>query len=391
MIRALLTGLVLGSAMAAAGAPPPAELTGVITQMDGDVSVSSPGAGDAVPSASPWQVVRRGDTIRVLAGGAAGIACSNQRFARLRGSVSWSLTEPSCAAGKKLTPAEYALVAPQAGRFNVVNGFLVLERVMRAGDADDPLSPFVLGPRNTTLSSPRPMVSWLKVPSASEYRVEWSGRGTGAYTTRLDAAETPCAKNPDGLDVCSLPWPADRADLAPGQTFFLRIAARESISGPWHRNEPVEVRTPSQGDVEKLKARLESLESLGLTGGGLAAARAGVLAEAGRYADAAEAYRRALATTSSGSLRMTLADVELAMGLHRFAEPIYREESAGGDPVLRAAAFFGLGRLAYARDDYVEATADFRQAQNLYRGAKLAEEEAAARKAAERAAARVPH
>jgi hypothetical protein len=381
--------LMLLAAMAAAGPGKPMELTGIITQVEGAVRLSGPGVG-AVPLASPWQAVRSGVTVRVPEGGGAGIVCSNRRFVRIRGPVSWSLTEQACAAGKELAPADYALVAPQAGRFNVVHGILVLDREMRGDDGSDPLAPFVVSPRNSVLRVPRPAVSWLRVPGAAEYQVEWSGSGTSGYTTRLDASDLVCATRHDGLDLCSLPWPADRFDLRPGETFFLRILARGGIVEPWHGNDPVEVRTQTVAGAGRLERRLDDLGGLGLEGAALDTARAGVLAREGLYSDAAEVYQQALAAAPSPELRVTLADVELAMGFHRLAEPLYRRALGEGGPAVRAAAALGLGRLLYARGRYRDAMVAFRQAADLYAGQKLDEEEAAARRAAAKAAARTP-
>jgi tetratricopeptide (TPR) repeat protein len=383
--RWLLTvPLALGLTTATAAAGPP--LTGVLTQVTGAVEVAGPGVqGD--PLASPWQVVRAGVTVRVPAGGVAGIACSNNRFIRLQGPASWSLTEQACARGQELTPAEYALVAPQAGRFKVVDGLLVLEREIRAPNWDNPLAPTVLSPRYV-MRSPRPAVTWIRVPSATEYRIELSGSRVH-YETRLDAAEAVCASSPESIDLCSLPWPADRPDLPPGQTFFLGVAAHEGIAEPWHTTDPVEVRTPALADAAALETRLRHLESLGLEGTALATARAGVLAEAGLYADAAEAYRHALAAPSP-AIRVTLADVYLVSGLPSLAEPRYREALADSSPSVQAAATFGLGRVEYARGRYREAATLFQRAHNLYRGLNLGDEEAAARRAADKAAARAP-
>lgn len=381
--------LVLVAAMAAAGPGKPMELTGFITQVEGAVHLSGPGVG-AVPLASPWQAIRSGVTVHVPEGGAAGIVCSNRHFVRIRGPMSWSLTEKTCAAGKELAPADYALVAPQAGRFNVVHGLLVLDREMRGDDGSDPLAPFVMGPRNSVLRVPRPAVSWLRVASAAEYQVEWSGSGIRGYDDRLDAADVACATRPDGFDVCSLPWPVDRFDLPPGGTFFLRILARAGITEPWHGNDPVQVRTQTVAEAGRLEGRLAEMAVLGLEGAGLEAARAGVLAREGLYSDAAEAYRRALALAPLPELRVTLADVELAMGLYSLAEPLYRQAFEEGGPAVRAAAALGLGRLLYARGRYREAAVAFRQAAELYAGQKLDKEETAARQAAAKAAARTP-
>jgi tetratricopeptide (TPR) repeat protein len=374
-------------AIAAAGAGHPPELVGIVTQVTGAVQIAGPGViGD--PLATPWQVVRAGVTVRVPDGGAAGIVCSNSRFVRLRGPATWSLNLQTCAEGKELTPAEYALVAPQAGRFKVVDGLLDIEHEIRAGDQDDPLAPIVLSPRNA-VRSPRPTVSWSRVPLATEYRMELSGRGVH-FDSLLNARDVTCAGSPDGIDICSLPWPVDRPDLPPGEIFFLAIAARDGIAEPWHATDPVEVRTPTLADARTLESRLDHLEGVGLEGAVLETARAGLLAQASLYADAAESYRRVLVAAPTPELHVTLADIYLVSGLPSLAEPRYREALAGSPPSVRAAAAFGLGRVEYARGRYREAVLQFQKARELYEGLDLGEEEAAARRAANKAIARAP-
>jgi hypothetical protein len=371
------------------GAASKAELTGIITQMNGAVQATGPGV-QGLPRASPWQVLRAGVTVQVPADAAAGIVCSNRRFVRIQGPATWLLTEPACAAGKELTPSEYALVAPQGGRFKVVEGLLTLEREMRSGDGDDPLAPLVLSPRNTVLRSPRPKVFWTRVPSVTEYEIRWSGRGASGRDILLKAGEVACVEEWRGLSVCSLPWPEERHNLPPRESFLLSIAARDGISAPWHANDPVEARTQEIAQALALESELRDLGRLGLENSALEVARAGLLAERGLYADAAELYRQAIAAAPFPELQITVADLDLAMGLHLLAEPRYREALADGIPSVRAAAAFGVGRVAYARGNYQESASFFRQARDLYLEGGLGEEEAAARKAMERAVARIP-
>ena len=391
MIRRLrIAPFVLGLTVPAAAisATSASELTGLLTQVDGAVQVAGSGVR-GVPLATPWQVIRAGATVRLPEAAAVGVVCSNRRFVRLRGPASWALTEATCAAGRELTPGEYALVAPQAGRFKVVSGLLTLEREIRGGEGDDPLAPLLLAPRNTVLRSPRPTVSWLRLPAAVEYRVEWNGRGA-RYDTQLSAEEVACAADRDGGHVCSLPWPPDRPDLAPDETFSLRVAAHGGIVEPWHWTDTVKVHTQKISAAETLESHLRELASLGLEGPALDLARAALLAQEELYADAAEAYRRALAAAPTPELRVTLGDVYLAMGLLQLAEPRYREAAKDGEPAVHAAAAFGLGRIEYARARYREAAVDFGRARKLYAGQKLGEEESAARQAAERATAKSP-
>jgi hypothetical protein len=382
-IAPLLIGL--GSIV---GMARPVALQGVITQVVGAVQAVGPGVRE-VPLAHPFQVILAGVTVRVPKDGAAGIVCSNLRFVRLHGPASWSLTEPACAAGKELTPAEYALIAPQGGRFRVVEGLLMLEREIRGGHGDDPLAPVVLSPRNTTLRSPRPTVSWSRVPSATSYRVQWRGRGAGD-DIELRAGDVACPEDLAGMAFCSLPWPEDRSGLAPGETFFLQVAAQSGIRATWRLNDPVEVRTQGIAAASGLEQQLRDLAGLGLEGPALEVARAGLLAEKGLYADAAGLYRQALAVMPSPELRVTLADLYFSMGLYFLAEPLYREALTSNAPAVRAAAAFGLGRIAYSLGNFQDAAASFRQARELYSQLRLGEEKGAARKAAETAAARIP-
>lgn len=377
--------VLLALAPAALVAGSPAGPTGILTWVEGAVQLAGPGVEEA-PLARVWQVVSAGVTFRVPAGGAAGIVCFNHRFVRLEGPVTWSLTEAACAAGKELTPGELALVAPRTGRFKVIRGLLTLEREIREVDGKDPLAPVVVSPCNTTVRAPRPAVTWSQVPLAIEYLVEWNGRGTTGYDTQLHADHVACSVETGGPATCVLPWPPDRPDLLPGATFFVRIGARTSIADPWRWSETVTVRTLRPAMRQALEARLASLEGLGLEGAALNAARAGLLAGEDHYAEAAEAYRRALATAPSAELGVTLADVYLVVGLHHLAAAHYREAVEDDAPAARAAASFGLGRVEYARARYREAAAAFRQAREGYAALNLGDEEAAAREAAEKAA-----
>ena len=383
-VRILLVLLALTSA----GAGQSSELTGIVTQVQGAVQAVGPGLR-GLPRATLWQTLHAGVTVRVPEGGVAGIACSNRRFIRLQGPASLALTEQTCAAGKELTPAEYALIVPQAGRFKVVRGLLVLERDLRVGKEDDPLAPMVLSPRNTLLRLPRPTVSWSRVPSADEYEVRWSGRQIAGYHSTLTAENVSCTADSEGTGVCSAAWPDDRPDLPPGGTFLLQVAARQGVAGTWHATDPVEVHTQELSETAALESRLLHLESLGLAGVALDMARAGLLADLGLYADATELYHRVLAVAPSSELRITLADIHFVTGLYGLAEACYREALPNQAPAIQAAAAFGLGRLAYADGHYREAVTRFQEARGLYAAVKLTAEETAAGRAAAKAAEHV--
>jgi hypothetical protein len=387
MIRnRLMTALFFFGWATAAAAEQPMALVGILTQITGAVQVTGQGA-PRDPLASLWQIIRPGVIVRVPEGGAAGIVCSSHRFVRLRGPASWSLSDKSCAAGEEITPAEYAMVAPETGRFKVVEGLLVLEHEIRNGAGADPLAPLILSPRGA-MRSPRPTISWLRSPSAAEYRVALNGRGAH-YDSFLKTEDLTCTTSSDGLDICSLLWPADRPDLPPEETFSVGIAARESTAESWRSNDPVEVQTMALTDATVLDSHLSRIESLGWQEATRDAAQAGLFANAGLYTDAAEAYRRAFSSAPSPELRATLADVYLMSGLLDLADSRYRA-LLNAPPAVQAAATFGLGRVAYARGHSQEAAQQFQKARALYAELKLSDEEVAARRAADKAVARIP-
>ena len=381
-------GLITLYFLAAGVAPrPDLRLSAVVTQIEGAVEVTGAGTR-GLPMANLWQVVQAGGGVRVPEGGSAGVVCSNRRFVRIKGPAIWSLSEEACAKGKELTPGEYALVVPRGGRFRVVEGIMVVEREIRTEDFSDPLAPIVLAPRNTTVRLPRPTVVWSRVASATEYEVKWTGRGVDGSRT-LPVADVDCSEVRDGLTICALPWPSDRADLAPGETFYLRVSARGGLFEPWHFNSLVKVETQTLAASQDLERRMRDLENLGLGKAALDAARAGLLADRGLLSEAAEAYRQSLAKDDSPELRITRADLRFSMGLLSLADQDYREALKGAEPAGRAAAAkFGLGRIANARQNFLEAEQLFREAGDLYSSLHLEEETEVARKAESRAGAK---
>lgn len=367
------------------------ELTGVITQVEqAGESVQLRGTGvEANPLPKPWQVVQKGAYFTIPKGARVGVVCSTQSFVRIEGPTSWSLSEKACALGKPLKLADYALIVPEGGRLKVVHGALGLEQQMR-GDGEDPLAPMVLSPRNTGLRTLHPSIAWVRVPAAVEYQIEWSGRGDSAFELRVNAEDVSCAAGWEELEICSLPWPAGHPELVPGQTFFLKISARDGIVAPWHEPKAVEIRTLQSEELGPLEARLRNLDHLGFEHTAREVANAGLLVEIELLAEGAEIYRRVLVSAPSAELEVTLADVYLKMGLLRLAESHYRKALASGDCAVRAATAFGLGRIDYDLAHYSAAAAHFREAAEIYAHKRLSEEEAAARRAVAKAEIRIP-
>ncbi len=385
-LRALaLFGLL--SALPITALPPLPVLSARLTQIGGTVEIAGSGVRN-LPVASLWQNVRQGAVVKIPAEGFAGLVCSDRHFVRLNGPTKWTLTSKGCKTGRLLTEAQYALVAPRAGRFHVVAGILVVDRELRFVRGDNPLAPVTISPRYSRLRSFRPAVSWLQVEGAEAYLVEWQSEGFAERRFRIPAAEASCGHQPDGLDLCIFPFPADAPDLAPGAKYLLTTSARDRTSRVWFADAPVEITSPSLAETARLETSLAELKTLGFEGTALATAEAGQLASQGLYSDAANAYRKIQASDPSPELGVTLADLYLVTGLDFLAEPLYRGALAAELPTARAAAAFGLGRIAYERQRFPEAAEFFEQARKGYAELGMSEEAEAAERGAKRAAGR---
>lgn len=387
MIRSALATAFLLLAVAQAGA---AELTAVVLRIDhGRESVRLGGPGLRLdPRPVPFQTMAPGVIIHVPSGASVEVVCSTPSFVRIEGPASWRLDRQSCGRGKPISRADYALVAPRGGRFQYARGLWAFERTMRGERELDPLIPVILSPRDTLIRSPRPTLAWLRVPLASQYRIDWGSRGADAFSIQLGTDEVACSGRRDGLDVCELPWPSDRPDLPPGRTYFLRIAARRAVVDDWHAaKDPVEVSTMGADQAALVETRLAGLGRLGFGDAPWEVAVAGVLAEAGLKAEAIESVRKAIDLAPTAALRIALADLYLSTGLDQLARVLYSEDLEDADPAVRASAAFGMGRLESRQGRYHEASLRFLQARKLYPNRSFHEERAAARSEAKKAEA----
>ncbi len=375
---ALLTALPAG----ALSARP--EISARLTQIGGAVEVAGPGVR-SLPAANAWQIVQEGALVRVPAEGFVGVVCSNRRYVPLKGPAVWKLSERACNTGRLLTEAQYALVAPRAGRFEVVEGMMVIDRELRTIRGENPFAPTVYSLRNCVLPSLRPTLWWLAGESAEEYRVEWRRGDVTEHRFQISAAEATCHRDPDGLDLCSYPWPAEAPDLAQDSEYLLNVSARNGVSPNWFADTPVDARTPRPGDDAQLRAALAELRNAGLVGDDLLTAEAGLFARRRLYSQAIPIYRQLRASNPSPELAVTLADLYLVTGLDFLAEPLYREALAGDSKAVRAAAYFGLGRIAYEGQRYCDAVGSFELARQVYDERSLTQEAEAANRALTRA------
>jgi hypothetical protein len=359
-----------------AGAVRGTDLTAVLSQVEGNVTVKeeaprrrSSNPGPPIRQARFLQVVRAGDEIRVPAEAGAGLVCSNDRWIALPQGMESRLTQDLCLQGKPLPPGTYKKLAPVGGRFQSVEGALVLERNTRAPEDELFGAPTLLSPRNTSLLDARPEIVWTSVKGAIEYEIALEG--SKSFRVRLDASETRCDRSGDDwgeIRVCSLPWPDSIPDLPSEEIVFLSVGARHGLASPLRKDsESSRIQRLTEERAEEVRSSLEKLRDLPLECEARQLLEADVYARAGVFSEAISGYRKALVHWDAPESRITLGDVYLAVGLLRSAAHCYRAAlESNPDSAVQAAAEFGLGKVEYARQYHEQAIPHFQRARNLY-------------------------
>ncbi|HSS47800.1 MAG TPA: hypothetical protein VLX28_02530 [Thermoanaerobaculia bacterium] len=209
--------MVVGAAAEARPATPE-ELTVVLTQVQGNVTIAEatvPSGTRAVPPeprrAQFLQIVRYGDTVHLPVGAGVGFVCSTDRWVEVNESKYQRVTEDLCRSGKPLPPGTYRKLAPGAGRLRSLKNALVLEGDTRGVGDEDFGVPILLSPRNTAILEGRPTLVWIPVSEATDYEIELTG--PTPFRLRLDASEVGCAATWGDVTVCTLPYPAKEPDL----------------------------------------------------------------------------------------------------------------------------------------------------------------------------------
>lgn len=384
MVLALASGLVSPAQ--------PKELTAVLTQLQGTVTISetSPVRSRDLPPrrAQILQIVGAGDEIHVPAGAGAGFVCSTDRWVELPESQGQRLTEKLCRKGKPLPPGTYRRLAPAAGRMDSLKGAVnVLQGETRVPWDEGYGVPHLLSPRNTSVLEGRPLILWTPVEGAIEYQIKLTG--PVPFDLRLDAEQVNCKERWGEITVCSLPWPEKEKDLPSGTISFLGIGARLSLAGPLRVEDEFHfprVQRLATEKTEAIRSQLESLNALPLDGTARQLLEADLYAREGLLADAIPAYRKALTLRDAPEVRVTLGDAYLRTRLLRLAARTYKEVlDANPSPAVEAAAELGLGRVEYDRDSFELAACHFKKAGEVYLSLGLEEEAELAERAASEA------
>ncbi len=365
----------------------PADLTALLTQIEGAVTLSSASRAEfrLVRRAVQRQIIRRGEVVHVPAGARVTVICSTDQVVSLTRPQDWILEATTCGLGASLPPSSYQNLASDAGRILPRNGVLLAEFETRY--VSPRLGPFLLSPLDTVVMDARPRLVWTQVPDAVEYEIEI--RGAAGMSIRLAADDLHCGHGSGpwhDLDVCSWApsgkWPM----LEPEKPVFLKFGSRQAVTAPLRQAQEVyQIHLLSGNEQRSVQEDLRQIAALPVDPASRFLLNAGTYARRGLYADAISNYDQALQAREVPEARVTLGDLYLTVGLTEPAEREYRRVLAGTPgSAAQAAAELGLGQTFYVRKRFDDARAHFERARDLYAKLGLSAEAEDARAAASR-------
>lgn len=324
-------------------------------------------------AATSLQPVRSGARVQVAKGGSVTLVCRNNHLYRVTGQTSVLVNGQTCNSGQALPKGSATRVTPKQGRLQDNNGSKVLEGETRERESDYGQLPIILSPRNTTLLDLKPPLSWVEVSGSTEYGLSLSGLAAFDEIT-VDADQLTCSENKQTAPnrVCTIPWPAQWV-LAPGQRYFLTISARTGIAAPLRPSEASALRTLPAEEAAQVQREAEPYKAITVDPVTPNYLLADLYVDHGLLDAAIAAYVAAEAHQPSAVSMVTLGDLYLQVNLQRFAFNAYQRAldklAAQGqeDPVIHAAAEFGIGLVYYSRANYKEAQAHLITAQSLYK------------------------
>ncbi|HEX4498672.1 MAG TPA: hypothetical protein VIE43_23540, partial [Thermoanaerobaculia bacterium] len=383
--RRSLAGAILLLLASRVSAQRPTDLTAILTQVEGQVTLSLAGQEEfrSVRQASQRQIFRRGESVHVPSGARATLICSTETLVSLTGPRDWILDAAACGQGLSLPGNTYRNLASYAGRILPKNGALLLELETRNVEIGS--GPILLAPRDTAVMAASPRLVWTQVPDAVEYEIEL--RGAVETSIRLAANELQCGHGAGpwrDLEVCSWSpsgkWPA----LEAGKPVFLKLGSRSALGAPFRQvPEVYEIHLLPVDDQRSVREGLRQIAMLPIDNTSRLLLTAGAYAQHGLSADAIATYDEALQAHEMPEARVTLGDLYLSLGLVGFADREYRQVLTGApEAAAQAAAELGLGQTAFLRKHFGDARAHFERARALYASIGLAAEAEAARAAA---------
>lgn len=350
---------------------PRGEQAGVITAVRGNVAFQALDAQTAdAPSA--FQVIGYGTTLHVAAQSSITIVCYNDHVYQISEQTTITLLPENCSAGLPLPAGSADQIIPQNGRIHIQDGSKIAEGETRAPVDDLGRRPIVLIPRDTKLMTATATIAWTEVSGAIRYQLHLLG-GSPAPDVDVRIEDLHCAPNQATApyQICSLAWPATWV-LAPDTQYFLIVRVLTGIAQPWLPSDAGEFYTLAEAEHNKVAAVVDELQlpTLDATTQGLLTAA--IYVEAGLFQAAIEQYQAILIEQPSVVALIALGDLHLEIDLPFFAIWAYQdaltmlEQGPGQDPILQAAADFGLGLAYYKQQNYALAEPYFLQAIELY-------------------------
>lgn len=384
LAEAALAVLSILGASSICASPQSSRLTALVTRVSGAAEIEPPAPAAPRPLRQ-FQMLTDDEPLRIRQGTVT-VVCSDDRVLRLVAPKNWRLSKSGCQEGA-LVPGLFRELAPRLSRSSRHELAVVVEGGVRGDEATREI---LLSPRRTAVTTPRPNLIWRRIEGAEHYQIEIPGLGDEVW---LAAEEVACADHPEwpGLEVCEAPLPDSFEDLVPGQVVYPKIGFLKGLAGqPQQEDFVASLELLPTATARAVERRVAALA--GLAPAERHALAGMVYAKAGLRALAIREYRQALAADAASEDRHHLGQLYLGSGLLSHAERELKAVLAAPETTdgIRAAATWGLARIAFAEDQLPLARERAQAAALLFRAAGSLEEAAGADDLALRALARPP-
>jgi len=348
--------------------PPPAPLPTAIPP-----AALPPAQPQAEQPATAFQQVAAGATVRTAPDSSATIVCLSGQAYRVTGGQRVAITSTLCQRAQPLPANSIPAVAPNNGSLvEKIDSSVIVEGETRERESDYGQLPIILSPRNTSLLTLTPTLTWVDVSGALEYVLRLSGLSSFDDVV-IVAADLACVEDERTAPnrICTVAWPA-AWPIEPAQRYFFTVSARTGIASPLRESETSALRTLTAADAAQLQATVAEIEALDLDPVTRNLLLAGHYRAYGVLEQAIVAYVQAYALQPVSEVAVALGDLYLKVDLQRFALRAYQDTldqlatAEKDNPAARAAAEFGIGLVYYSRANYAEAEPHFVEAVELY-------------------------
>lgn len=333
MVFVLVT-ILLGCSPTVSQEPETAGLNFIIAA-DGQVSLKRKGWIEFHPTSFGAEL-RRGDQVKPEAGTNVIVLCDNLTTWTVPGGTASGLSN-GCPQG-----SEPVLVSGKSRIANTRGGI-------------DPFIPYIISPRATKILDPLPTLRWNSVSGATTYTVRISGTDWQAET-----------------DNTEFKYPGDPV-LQPGVDYLLIVEANNGKSSREEDQPGLRFNLLGGEEADRVRANVNRIQSLGLSGQAEAFALAQLYAGYELYAEAVDLLQESAGLNpQAANVYLALGKLYQQLGLLKEADTAYREAvriaDSVGDLEGAAAARAGLGQVYLALGNKDIARNWLTQAQTGYTG-----------------------